>query len=416
MDNYATSFRKALLLLVSCLIFLLGSAHALDISDITLPLTRDAADRSLSKDYNYAMLADGSVRRTWEMNDKTVFIDFDTNTNEAILVAIAYKKPVEKKVGIADAHTLAKGMFSEDATWDAPKDSTARKMISESFGLSNARRKKLNNKAMLFYELNDKGARITRVSFFSLMPKTNRWLLEEMRPDAVGTAMSTNWGREHIQAIYQDEARRQAIPLSTDAAPEVATALETPADTTAADATSDETQVISLTPTVAPKPTPKPTPEPTGKTPTPAADTNSTVTKSPAGTARPASPTSTKPARGRRTAMGARGGSGSGTNNIEALTPGAKLQPGVTVKKMIHEGQEGKKVAVSTLPPPPNWLKSVGIEEPTWAHYIGGGIILLLILAFIIRSVLQANAKAARQKQFNQVLAQGQPVRRMPRR
>lgn len=414
MDNYATSFRKALLLLVSCLIGLFYSAQALEISDITLPLTRDAADRTLSKDYAYSMLADGSVRRVWDLNDKQIFIDFDTNTNEAVLVAIVYKRPVDKKVGIADAHTLAKGMYADNATWDAAKDKTARQQISDTFGLNNARRKKLNNKAMLFYEMNDKGSRITRVSYFSLMPSTNRWELAEMRPDDEANALGTSWGKEHIEGTYRDEARRQAIPLSSEeGTPSTETSTDSAAATTtaAADTAATPAKPVSIATTTTTKP---------NKPARPAATTKPTAPKAADDETFEGMGTQTMRNQERKTAMGTRKhGDGTSGPKISAArqSSGEKLLPGMTVKKVVHEGQESKKTTVSTLPPPPTWLKAVGIENPTWAHYIGGGIILLILIAFILRSIAKAGAKAERKKQFAQVIGQGQPAgRRISRR
>lgn len=417
MDTYARTIRKALLLLASCLICWAGALSALEISDVSFPLTRDKADRTLSKDYSYTLLSDGTIRRTWDLGDKKLFIDFDSNTNDAILIAITYDRPVAKKDGIADAHTLAKGNYSEDATWDAPKDSAARKLITDTYGLTNARRKKLNNKAVLFYEANDKGTRITRVSLFSRMPKTNRWELTELRPGGKVTAMGNNWNKEFIEAMYKDEAARQALSLPKTAKPaaevsvpefnvgeEDTTSAPTPepAKPERTTAKPAETSTSSAEPS---------TSTATASTVTPTTPTASTSAEHPAEVA--PTPKPTRPAIGRKTAMGTRANAVGSDQDDTTTIPGT-----TTLRKKVSEGREGKKELTSTLPPPPNWLEAIGIKNATWMHYIVAGLLVLLILGIIIKCIAKSSAQAARNKTFAQIAGQrvpGQPIQRRRR-
>lgn len=361
--------RNALLLLAALVGALCGSAAALELSDIHMPMKRDDADKTLSKDYTSAVLTDGSVRRTWEYADREIFIDFDTVSNNAIMVGVIYKKPVTKKKGIDDAHELAAGKFAEDATWDSPKDRDAKTLIETTYGLKNARRKKLDDKAMLFYETDQKN-RIVRVSLFANMPHTNRWALTTLTKGSGKTAMGNQMSSTFISDLYADEERRQSIPLAATApAPAPHSGMGEPAATT-------PTVTTSITFSAKPKREKPATPQtgadtPPAPRPEPAAPV---ATTEPATTPAPATADADKP----------------------------KLKPG--------------RHAMSLLPPPPNWLKSIGVEEPTWWHYLGVGVVLLLIIAFTIRSMAQSASRAAQRRRFVDVVAQGKPTPKKRRR
>ena len=166
------------MVMLSLLALNLEVGIALELSDLHIPMTRDEADTSLSKDYETAVLEDGSIRRTWKLGDKTVFIDFNSVTQEAALIAVIYDHAVPRKQGITDAQTISAGKYDKQAKWTAPKDDEARDMVRDTFGLENALRKKMNDKSMLFVETDAKRKNIVRVSLFSRMPSTNRWTLK----------------------------------------------------------------------------------------------------------------------------------------------------------------------------------------------------------------------------------------------
>ena len=135
MNNLTQIFRSLALVIAGVAALVCGQAAALELSDIHMPMKRDDADATLSKDYTYVVLADGSVRRTWKLDGKQVIIDFDTVSNDAILVAVVYDQPIAKKKGIEDAHTLAAGKYKENASWDAPKDRDAKNLVENTCGL-----------------------------------------------------------------------------------------------------------------------------------------------------------------------------------------------------------------------------------------------------------------------------------------
>lgn len=368
MNIFATLARKTILMLACCATWYASQLTALELSDIHLPLTRSEADQTLSKDYTYALLADGTVRRTWNYDDKQIFIDFDTNTNAAILIAVVYSKPVTMKEGIADAHTLGAGKYSDTAKWDAPKDKASKDLISNTFGLNNAKRKKLEDKSMLFYETNgkkDKAARIVRVSLFSNLPKTNRWVLDTINPGERKTAMGNSWSNSFIEDIYKDEAQRQALPLRTNAA-------ANPSETSAAT--------------------------------TPAADSS-------ASDSTPETPTTQRiTIRRQRTGMGTR--TDVKVEEVPVDAPPSNTQATPTTPKttapaqqrVVLERQEAKTETISTLPPPPDFLKNFGVEKPEWWHYIVLLIAALILLGIILSSIARAGERVSRQRKFNQVV------------
>lgn len=363
MNTIARGIKKAVLTAVGAITIMMGTAAALELSDVHMPMTRDDADATLSKDYSYTVLTDGSVRRTWKLEGKQVLIDFDTVTNDAVMVAIVYERPVSKKKGIEDAHTLASGKYDEKASWDAPKDRTAKTLVEDTYGLKNARRKKLDDNAMLFYEMDDKKNRIVRVSLFSRMPATNRWALNTLMKNSGKTALGNQMGASFIDSLYKDEEQRKEYTPKKPKA-------EKNTDNEAED-NSSGAPTISVTVTQKPTPKPKPAPKPTP-------EVKKTQTTAPEVT-----PPASKP------------------------TPAQGTVTRVKVPVDDAQREEPGQHMVSLLPPAPTWLQSVGIEEPTWWHYLGLAFVALLLAVFGIRSVMVSSGKAAQRKRFVDVVAQG---------
>lgn len=374
--------RNALLVLIALLSTLCGSAAALELSDIHMPMKRLTADNTLSKDYTYSVLADGSVRRTWHQSDRDVIIDFDTVSNDAIMVAVVYHKPVAKSKGIADAHVLADGKCDESASWESPKNNDAKRLIEDTYGLKNARRKKLEGEAMLFYETDAQKKHIVRVSLFARMPHTNRWALSVLTKGSGRTAMGNQMSASFIASLYEDEEKRQQSAPAADTT------------TTSADGAGDQpvtpTFTVSVTRRTTPTPEPKPDTPATPAKPTP--PTKHTASSTPT-TATPT--TATAP-----TAPG------------KTTAPRTTTTTTTTTTKPSEPALEPGRHTMTLLPPPPDWLKKIGVEDPTWWHYLGVGIVLLLILVFIIRSIFSGAQKAAQRRRFAEVVAQGQPRRR----
>ena len=351
------SFLRFFLLLSGVIAMHLASSWAIELSQLHMPMTRDEADVTLSKDYESSVMYDGTIRRTWKQDGMTVFVDFNSETQEAVLIAVIYDKPVPRKKGIADAHAIAAGKFSKEAKWDPPKDADARQMVHDVFGLENALRKKLKDKSMLFVETDESRKRIVRVSLFSRMPSTNRWTLKPISRDAQSTAMGENWTPQHLAALYKDEERRRTLSLKPD--------------------------------------DPSSSPSSTAPTSTKPADDTLAVT-----TPRPAAQKQEpeRPHEG-STAMGKAGDSpsaGSAGRGVEK------------VRIKLDKGQHSAEVT-TFLVTPPDWLKKVGIENPAWWHYIVLGIAALLLVIALLRSILHGMSASASRKRFKQVISQTRP-------
>ena len=348
--------KKITQMLACAWLALFGCVFGLEPADVHISLTRDEADTTLSKDYTAAVLEDGTVRRTWQLENKKLFIDFDTASNEAIMIAIVYNKPVSKKIGLEDVNALAENKYEKNAKWDAPKDRASREKVEREMGMKNARRKKMEGSAVAFYETQDKKDLITRVSVFAHTPHKNRWILAETRGDGRRTALGNQMGNSHIKELYKDEMRRKTIPLAMAGQPAEKIDASTPAEKTA------EVPVVTITHKTTKRPSPK-NPAPHAK---PAVATSS---PSPSG-AEPQHPIQTAP-----------------------------TKPQVTVIEGVEESEQ------SAMPPPPEWLKQLGIEDPTWGHVVGLGVIALLLLIFILRAIIGGASKAAQRKRFEKILS-----------
>ncbi len=347
------SYLRFLFLLFGVIVTNLASSWAVELSQLHIPMTRDEADTTLSKDYESSVLDDGSIRRTWKQNGMTIFADFNSETQEAVLIAVIYDKPVPRKKGIADAHTIAAGKFDKEAKWNPPKDEQARQMVQDTFGLKNALRKKLKDKSMLFVETDESRKRIIRVSLFSRMPTTNRWTLKTVSKDTEYTAMGENWTPEHLAALYKDEDRRRAIPLKSGDQASV------PSTESAAVTPSKHTFTV-------------------------------TVRRPSAREQAPARP------QVESTAMGKASGSSSA---------GSAGRGGEKLRIKLDKGQRAAETA-TFLMTPPDWLKKVGIEDPAWWHYIVLGIVALLLVIAVLRSISHSMSAAASRKRFRQVVHQ----------
>ncbi len=186
-------------LLPACI--LASWACALEISDLHLPMTRAQADDSLTKDYTYQVLQDATIRRIWGLDGKTVTIDFDPVTNEAICIVVSYEPSVSRKKGMADAKTLSHGK-AEGAKWLNTKSAAARK-----FGMKNSKVLPLTDGSYLFQEADESGKKLTRLSLFAKAPKGNRWELPTLELDN-RTAMGTTVQNDNIKELFRDEERR----------------------------------------------------------------------------------------------------------------------------------------------------------------------------------------------------------------
>ncbi len=196
-------------------------AQALELSDLRLPLTRTEAD-SFSKDYDYEVLSDHSVRRTWRLDGRKIAIDFDSKTDSAICITVTYNEPAPRKQGQEDSKTLAGDKVS-NPKWKEVKSAAALK-----FGMTNAEALQLSDGTYLFREVtSDKKKRFTRLSLYAKMPKENRGDLAVLDATGGKTALGSATMGTEVKDLYEDEAKRRGAGGGAIAAADTAPAQET---------------------------------------------------------------------------------------------------------------------------------------------------------------------------------------------
>ncbi len=180
-------------------------ANALELSNLHLPMSRTEADNSLSKDYDFRLLEDVSVRRSWKITGRTVDVDFSLSREKAVLITVTYDKPVSVKRAEKDAQTLAGESLKE---WKRTKASK----IAE-FGMKRAEFTKTSRKGYIFRELNSSG-KCTRLSYFDSRPSGNRFDLGDLRQGGEVTAMGNRAGAssDTLRVLRADEEKRRATP------------------------------------------------------------------------------------------------------------------------------------------------------------------------------------------------------------
>lgn len=199
-------------LLFGAALVMVPFAQALELSDLRLPLTRTNAD-TFTKDYDYVVLSDYAVRRTWRLDGRKIAIDFDNKTDEAICITVTYVDPAPRKEGLADAKILA-GDKVDSPKWKQVKSEAAAK-----FGMKNAEALQLNDGSYLFREVtDDKKKKFTRLSLFAKMPKEDRFSLAVLDATGGKTALGSATVGSAVKELYADEAARRGTGGSAVAA------------------------------------------------------------------------------------------------------------------------------------------------------------------------------------------------------
>lgn len=215
---------------------LCSNATAITLEDLHLPMTRDEADRSLTKDYQYTILSDSTIRRTWKLDKRTVHMDFKLNrTGQALCIAIEYDTPAPKKVVDKDIKAITGGK-SGYKKLGKPKKNT------NTYGLEHALGAKVKDAAgkgdgWIFVEHSSAARKkCTRVVYYASKPTRDRLSIGEARTDGGYTAMGSSGSSVDISALVEDEEdRRSAKP----AGKRVALA-DTPEEPAASDAGADD--------------------------------------------------------------------------------------------------------------------------------------------------------------------------------
>ncbi len=194
---------RSLLPVVSLAVCFLLPASALELSDLRLPLTRDEADKELSKNYSYRVLEDMTVRRSWELAHCTVSVDFSPKDGDkALLIFVDYTRPVSAEVAARDAGLL---MGVEPGKWTPLVPKRAARL-----GMEAAEGLKLSGERYCFRELDESG-RVVRLAYYDGVPKNVRWDLGDDTRESGKTAMGSRSGGGKTDFLWQDEERRRGV-------------------------------------------------------------------------------------------------------------------------------------------------------------------------------------------------------------
>ncbi len=191
---------RHLLVCLACVLLASFGASALELENLRLPMTRSEADASLSKNYEYRVLQDVSIRRTWDEGNRRISIDFTPTNDKAVLITIEYKKPVTRTVADRDAAALVGGKLTK---WRKGK---AARMAE--IGLKTAHFVRTPQGGFLFRERAKKG-KYSRLAYFASTPKTNRWELNDFDDSRRVTALGSTAGGEGVDYLRKDEERRR---------------------------------------------------------------------------------------------------------------------------------------------------------------------------------------------------------------
>lgn len=181
----------------------------MDLTKLNADLTRDQADKLFTKDYQFSVLEDLSVRREWVKGERFISLDFSTQDEKLCMAEIRYDTPIAPQTAIADANKMAAGQLT---SWKKAKTSQA-----ESIGLGNCYYTRTENGCYYFVEVNTNGNAFCTI-FFNAPPKTNRRVLLEAKTNA-RTAMGVSSQALAASELNIDELER----LNTD--PNAATKL-----------------------------------------------------------------------------------------------------------------------------------------------------------------------------------------------
>ncbi len=344
-DKYADMKMKNVFRATLSVLAMVGSAAALEVTDIPAEVfSREYADAHFTKDYEYRLLEDNSVRRTWKVDGYTLIVDFDIRSSKVICVFVDYEPAVSRSVAMEHARHLVAGR-SEGVRWVNTRSEAVQRV-----GLPKARRfMELTDGSYIFWESNSERANnCDRLCWFASKPRADRMAVGSLVATSGRTALgSTSVTGVHSSLKADEERRREIQPRPVEVPQELAMEDE-PA------ATPEESGSATAQPT----PTPRPA------TPRPAAP-------------RPAEP---RPA----------------TPSPVAPSPAPAAPAPESTPVSVPAAEEAE--------PASNVLALIGIKvEDRVVHYILGGVGVLLLI--IIWNAISASRRRARQAaQFEALL------------
>lgn len=194
------------------LLLLAPAGMAVQLSDLSPSIDRQAADDNLTKDYAYRVLSDLSVRRIWNLDDnRKLTIDFDGKTGKLICIVVDYRKPVSLDEADKDAADIGK---FEEAAWRKFSADKAAK-----YYMDRARAMKFEE-GYMFEELSGAN-KCLRLTFYPKVPKENRRHLSEGSTSNGSSAMGNTLSGSAVKKLLEDEETRLYTPNKTDKPKEV---------------------------------------------------------------------------------------------------------------------------------------------------------------------------------------------------
>lgn len=215
----------------------------LELKELQLPMTRDEADSSLSKDYNYTILSDSTIRRTWKLKGRTVHVDFKLNRQgQALCIAVEYSKPASQKTVHNDIKAVTGGKSSYKKL-GKPKKNT------NTYGMEHALGAKVKGadgkgEGWIFVEHTSASRKkCTRFVYYASKPSRDRMTLGEAREDGGYTALGSAGANIDLSALRADEESRRRISPSgatTSKPAKPAVVVEVPEEPVADDSSSED--------------------------------------------------------------------------------------------------------------------------------------------------------------------------------
>lgn len=324
------------------------SCYALEVGDLHLPLTRTDADKTLSKDYSFDILTDGTIRRTWHISKRTVAVDFDPAEDAAICITITYSHPVSRKTAEADADSMAP---DSEAKWKKTKPEAVEK-VGIPVGSSI---KEFPDKSMVFLEAGATKNKYVGVSYYAKAPHKNRKDLDAISGEQ-RTALGATSMAGDIKFLIKDEEARRNMPSDATVSGNTATAA-----TQTAPAATDKGDRASVEPTV-----------------------TVTTPSKPVSATPPAKTPTSKPAAPARKEMVAIVGP-DGTETLE----------GTVTTRTVTKNEDGEEYGN---------LLDVLKDKVTPAQMCIAGAVVLVLLFLICTSAARSRAKKRQKAKFAQVI------------
>lgn len=189
---------------VFCSAALACSTVALEVTELpNQGLTREYADRNFSKDYEYVILEDNTVRRTWQADGYSLVLDFDIRSGKLICLYVDYSPAMEKQTAMLHAEQLSEGR-DEGVKWIKTKEKSARKV-----GMKDARLRRLTDGSFLFWESAGTSGACERLSWFAEAPRMDRMTVKEANRYTGRTAMGVSGVGGAVEELRRDEDRRR---------------------------------------------------------------------------------------------------------------------------------------------------------------------------------------------------------------